>query len=144
MAAVWWLRDSTRVFSSADWLVHGITAATSTWDKSNGWSLPRASFTSPQLAILDAETGFDTNSPDGPRPGGGVPTMDEDLVRESDVFDGSGNFLEQKLPDRLAQTVLDSSYIGVVNRAGNPVPTKRVTAVLDSFGDIEDFITKEI
>jgi hypothetical protein len=77
MTAVWYVGPSdVRRISTSDWARGGIGgAATVQWDSSNGWSIPAASFTAPQLAILAAHPDFNVNAADGPntnRTGGGT------------------------------------------------------------------------
>lgn len=73
MASVWYIGPAdSRTITAAQWAAAGIAGASDTvWNKANGWSLPQASLTAPQRAILDANGGFNTNAPDGPRPGSG-------------------------------------------------------------------------
>lgn len=60
-----------RTITGAQWTAAGITGspADTTWNKANGWSIPAASFTALQLAILAADNSFNVNGADGPRPG---------------------------------------------------------------------------
>lgn len=71
MSAVWYTgRASKRTISVEDWDGAGITVTQDTvWDASNGFSIPQASFTAAQIAILDADYSFRTGAPDGPRTG---------------------------------------------------------------------------
>lgn len=82
MAAVWYLGTAnSRTITSSQWAAVGAPGATATWDTSNGWSLPRSSFTPAQLSVLDADGGFETNAVDGPRPN--QPAVIEDLYDTS-------------------------------------------------------------
>jgi hypothetical protein len=67
MTAVWYTKPGDRNITAAQWAAAGIAgAADVSWDKTNGWSVPAASFTAPQLTLLAADGGFNTNAPDGP------------------------------------------------------------------------------
>jgi hypothetical protein len=74
LSSVWYTgRSNVRAISDSQWAAAGVSGvADSQWDVTNGWSLPRSAFTTPQLAILDADGEFNTNAADGPRPGGFV------------------------------------------------------------------------
>lgn len=71
MASVWYLgRANARTITASQWATAGVAGASdTTWDATNGWSLPASSFTSAQLAILTADGAFNVAGADGPRPG---------------------------------------------------------------------------
>lgn len=71
MAAVWYLGAGDRSITAAQWTAAGITGSPtdSVWNAANGWSIPAASFTSPQLTLLAADGGFNTAAADGPNTG---------------------------------------------------------------------------
>lgn len=87
MAAVWYTgRSDSITISASDWASLGIAgASTVVWNKANGWSNPRSSFTTPQLNYLDSIGGFNTNATDGPRPGAAVSTPESPQLRRSDL-----------------------------------------------------------
>lgn len=74
MTSVWYIGGATsRTITAAEWAAAGVAGATTTtWNSANGWSIPRTSFTSQQLTILDADARFNTNAADGPRTGATV------------------------------------------------------------------------
>jgi hypothetical protein len=87
MASVWYLgRSNTRSISASEWAAAGISGATTTvWNAANGYSIPADQFTEAQLTLLEAETGFDTDAPDGPRTSPVI--TPEDKVTMADVVE---------------------------------------------------------
>lgn len=87
MASVWYLGGATsRTITASEWAAAGVAgASTTTWNAANGWSLPRSSFTAAQLTILGADSRFNANAADGPRPGAAVSSGDEPNLKPSDL-----------------------------------------------------------
>lgn len=70
MSSVWYIGNATqRLISSKMWksAIGSGSYSDSSWDASNGWSLPQASFSGAQLAFLTSDVEFSLNQPDGPR-----------------------------------------------------------------------------
>lgn len=67
MPNVWFLGMGKRTISAKDWLDYGITAAATTWDASNGWSVDHATLTSDQLNILASMRSDFSLNQSGPR-----------------------------------------------------------------------------
>lgn len=74
MTSVWYIgRAHVRAIYADQWATAGFPdKQSSQWDQSNGWSLPAASFSAAQLALLDADDEFNVAGTDGPRPGSAV------------------------------------------------------------------------
>jgi hypothetical protein len=51
-STVWYIGKGERIISSRDWADYEIVSVNTVWNASNGWSVPTASLTSDQLAIL--------------------------------------------------------------------------------------------
>ena len=60
---------SQKTITAATWLaaIGSGSYVDTTWNSSNGWSLPTSGFTSAQLNILAADEEFALNQPDGLR-----------------------------------------------------------------------------
>lgn len=76
MASVWYVgRATERKLTPSDWAAAGVTGdivGESVWNKTNGWSIPEANFSTAQLNILRQVTAeFKTGQVDGPRSGTG-------------------------------------------------------------------------
>lgn len=73
MASVWYIGlADVRRLTISEWAAAGIVSdSTDVWSSDNGWSIPEAEFTAPQLAFLDTLTSeFVTGRPDTERPWG--------------------------------------------------------------------------
>jgi hypothetical protein len=103
MTSVWYLGTATeRTITSGEWAAVGAPGPTKTWNAENGYSIPQYEFTLAQIWILDNEALFDTNAPDGPRPGSGIveeeiPWRNRLVLRES-LFDEDGKLLPELVP----------------------------------------------
>src|SRR6478735_2351716 len=69
MPSVWYVgRANIRTLTVDDWQRLGVvTTEATTWDAENGWSIPHAEFTTPQLNALENLNEFTTGAADGPR-----------------------------------------------------------------------------
>lgn len=120
MSSVWYIgRSDERTITSGQWDAAGLPHATTTWNKANGWSIPAADFTAPQLALLNTQTAFNTTAPDGPRPGSVIVPSDplEDLVKRSQLIDAMVDELETGPFNQAVLALLDDvavphSYAG--------------------------------
>ena len=132
MAAVWYTGSGdSRTITAAQWTAAGIggSPATTTWDSSNGWSIPRTSFTAPQLAILDAQGEFNTNAADGPRPGSAVVTSASPTLRRSDL-DALGI-----APSQLLRKYKDSRILRDTTKTLGPISTDFTSVGLNVASD---------
>lgn len=81
MTAVWYNKPGDRTITAAQWTAAGITGSPTdtVWNAANGWSVPAASLTGPQITLLAADVGFNTTAADGPNTGrtaSGLPSGD--------------------------------------------------------------------
>lgn len=111
MASVWYIGFAdVRTIDTAEWTRVEAPGSTSTWDKSNGWSISQASFTAPQLAILGALDEFTLTGTNGPRPGAVVSASVDSALTLSDMLEyiDRGGALPVTLTDQ-ATIALDAS-----------------------------------
>lgn len=88
MASVWYIGYADkRIISSADWTVLGHPGITTTWDKTNGWSVDQAGLTQQQIDYLDNYDEFAVTNSNGPRPGSIVTAKPNEAVTREDLVE---------------------------------------------------------
>lgn len=125
MASVWYVGTSdVRSVSAAEWTAVGVAGVDNVWSSANGWSIPKVTFSTAQLALLDRESDFNIFAPDGPR---NTPTP------EANRF-VTLNELAEKVGE-----AIETSVAGVVASAIAAVPSS-LTAILSPSEVIAEMI----
>lgn len=90
MAVVWYVGPAdVRTIDSTEWTRISLAGATKTWDKTNGWSLDQALFTSPQLTFLGTLNEFSLNGAAAgtPRPGAAAVAATDSPLTLADLLE---------------------------------------------------------
>ena len=131
MASVWYIGYAdVRTISSANWTTLGAPGVTTTWDKTNGWSISQSVLTADQIAYLDSHNEFAVVSSNFPRPGSIVTAnVDESVTRE--------DLLELTLAD-LDDVVLTDPAVGQVLAVTGTAPLTFDTVASSGVGGADD------
>jgi hypothetical protein len=99
--SVWYVGTAQKArVTQQQWQAAGITGtpATVEWNSSNSYSLPRTSFTQPQLDLLSASLSFNVTTADGPRPGPATSSGGIDLVTGAELAEALAGIVAGSVP----------------------------------------------
>lgn len=119
MASVWYIGASdVRIIASTDWSNVSAPGSTTTWSKTNGWSIDQSTLTTAQIDYLDTQDEFVVTSSNGPRPGSSVIVDTSSDISLSDVTE-----------------MLESARTIIVNEGPLSLKDPRVGCLLNGGGD---------